>query len=283
MESKNRKCNICQGKLAAHDKLKGLLCCEQCGFLTADVSISEDELKQLYGKDYFHGEEYGDYTRDRKTIQKNFRRRLLALNRFVENPEQMKLYEIGCAYGFFLDVARPTYKSVSGIDISSDAALYAQTEMGLEVVSGDYLDTNASFDVCCMWDTIEHLKHPEKFIEKISSEISPNGIVAITTGDIGSLNARVRGRKWRQIHPPTHLHYFSTKTLTLLLENNGFEVVYKQHVGNWMSLDTIAYIILVFRQNKKKLYDLLKKTKLLNLNAYMNMGDTVFILAKKRG
>ena len=46
--------------------------------------------------------------------------------------------------------------------------------------------------------------------------------LALTTGDIGSVNARLRGHKWRMIHPPTHLHYFSAETMKALLDRHGF-------------------------------------------------------------
>ena len=60
-----------------------------------------------------------------------------------------------------------------------------------------------------MWDTIEHLKRPDLFVQKAAADLRPGGLIALTTGDIGSLNARLRGARWRMIHPPTHLHYFS--------------------------------------------------------------------------
>ena len=53
----------------------------------------------------------------------------------------------------------------------------------------------------------------------------------MTTGDIGSLMARWRGARWRQIHPPTHLHYFSKLTLAQLLERHGFTVAYAGYDG----------------------------------------------------
>ena len=48
-------------------------------------------------------------------------------------------------------------------------------------------------DVVCMWDTIEHLQHPHLYIERASANMNRGGVIAITTGDIGSLMARMRG------------------------------------------------------------------------------------------
>src|SRR5205823_6020812 len=154
---------------------------------------------------------YKDYVAERPLIEKHFRIRLKQLLRFVPNAAGKRLFEIGCAYGFFLSVAREHFAAVEGIDISEDAAGYAATTLKLPVHIGDFADHEFrnSPDVLCLWDTIEHVKDPDLYLEKCSRHMRPGGVIAITTGDIGSPIARFRGRRWRQIHPPTHLHYFS--------------------------------------------------------------------------
>src|SRR5262249_20847419 len=88
------------------------------------------------------------------------------------------------------------------------------------------------FDVVCLWDTIEHLPRPDLFLQKARQLLRPNGRLFLTTGDISSLNARLRGRKWRQIHPPSHLHYFSKDSIAKILRRTGFRA---------LALETAAY------------------------------------------
>ena len=163
---------------------------------------------------------------------------------------------------------------------------YASEVLGVEAKSGDFLEMETkSYDVCCMWDTIEHLSEPDKFIEKISSEISQGGILAITTSDIGSLNAKLRGKNWRQIHPPTHLHYFSVKTLKKLLDRCGFKTVHVSHPGNRVNVDTALYTMLCLKRDKEKLYKwligILKKLRLAEFNMPINFFDFMYIIAVK--
>ena len=70
-------------------------------------------------------------------------------------------------------------------------------------------------DVVCLWDTIEHLKNPDLYIEKVADNYDRGGMIAITTGDIGSLVARLRGSEV-ETDPPTHslTLLFSKLTLT---------------------------------------------------------------------
>jgi 2-polyprenyl-3-methyl-5-hydroxy-6-metoxy-1,4-benzoquinol methylase len=277
-------CIVCNST-KAEPFYPGILKCQQCGHVVADLLLSDQELFELYKKDYFFGDEYSDYVADKKIIQKNFKLRLKTLKTFIKPTVHSKLLEIGCAYGFFLDIAQSRFNQVQGIDITADGIRYAREVLKLDVLQGDLLkhDFGAQkFDVVCMWDTIEHLRQPEQYIEKISKSMESGALLAITTGDIGSLNARLRQEKWRLIHPPTHIHYFSKQSLANMLNNYGFDVVYNQYCGFYRSIDNIAYNIFVLRHKQPKLYKLLKSLRLTELDFYLNLYDIMYVIARKR-
>lgn len=275
-------CLVCGGRLGT-DRMAGLLRC-QCGFITAGMDVSFDELKRLYGKNYFHGDEYGNYIAEEESLKANFRGRLATLAACLSQPDQKSLFEIGCAYGFFLDLARGRFQSVAGIDISEEGVRYAATTFGLDVSCGDYLDASLGrpYDAFCLWDTIEHLAHPDRYIAKISREIAPGGLLALTTGDIGSLNARLRGSRWRMIHPPTHLHYFSVGTIGRLLDRYGFDVIHVEHPANLRTLGAVLYGILVLRWRMPGLYKAIASTKLNGLRIPLNLFDIMYVIARRR-
>jgi SAM-dependent methyltransferase len=274
---------VCGGAFAA-SALPGLLACGTCSFTTADLTVSDAELLRLYGHDYFAGQEYRDYVAERPLIQRNFKARLDRLLRYVKDPGSKRLFEIGSAYGFFLEVAGEHFRSVEGIDISVDAAAYARNELGVRVSAGEFLthEVAAPVDVVCLWDTIEHLRDPDLYIEKAGRHLTPGGVLVLTTGDIGSWIARWRGAQWRQIHPPTHLHYFSKRTLTRLLERQGFTVRYAGYDGMYRSVDMMAYILLNIKQSRPGLYRALKKLGVLNWNLYLNLYDILYMIATKK-
>jgi SAM-dependent methyltransferase len=280
----DRKCLVCGG--AYHPAaIRGLLECGNCRFITADVSLSPEELARLYGDRYFHGEEYRDYVSERELFGKQFHLRLKRLLRYVPAARRRRLFEIGSAYGFFLELALRYFPEVAGIDLSREAAAYASGVLGVPVSAGEFLDypLEGPVDVVCMWDTVEHLARPDLYIEKAAAHMPAGGILALTTGDVGSVIARWRKDKWRQIHPPSHLQYFSKDTLRLLLEKRGFEVRYMGYAGCYRSMDTIAYIILALHRGMPGLYAKLKATGLLNWSFYSNFYDIVYVIAEKRG
>lgn len=256
---------------------KNLNQCKKCNLVYFKKEENVD-VGSLYQEGYFSGEEYFDYKNDKLILQKNFARCLREIRKYIKSG---KLFEIGCAYGFFLDLAKK-YFSVEGIDIAKHPTTYAKNELGLTVSTGHYTECtlDKKYDVFCLWDTIEHLESPEKFIEKISSELNPGGYLFLTTGDIGSLLAKARGKKWRMIHPPTHLFYFSKSTITKLLKKYGFGVIKITHPGIYRSFKQILYSLFFLNKKKpsKMIGGLINK---FDIPIYINTFDIMMVIAKK--
>lgn len=279
----NNLCLVCGGNLKS-SPIKGLVRCASCDFITANIDISDEELGKLYGRDYFHGEEYLNYNEESESLKVNFRRRISDIVKIYPSMKEASLFEIGCAYGYFLKEVAPSVKNAMGIDVSNDAVAEAVMNQKVNAVCGDYLiyQIERPVDIITMWDTIEHLRRPDLFIRKAFNDLKGNGLLAITTGDISSLNARLRGGSWRMIHPPTHLHYFSVKTLTKLLHTNGFNVEYVSHPGNARTLRSVLYFITMIKSNKPKLYKYISNWSLFNLSLTVNLFDIMFVIARKK-
>lgn len=265
---------------------KTLKKCSNCGFITANLDISEEKLKEYYSENYFKGEEYLDYIADKDVIQYNFKKRLKKICKTKSSVEINNVLEIGCAYGFFGDELRKNLTTVDykGIDVSEDAVKYGANELKLKLQAISYLDLPApekKYSDVFMWDVIEHLQKPHEFIAKLSNEIKAGGNLYITTGDISRMLPKIQKSKWRLIHPPTHLHYFSKKTLSKLLKDNGFEVKNISYPPIYRSISQIFYSLFLLNKKEKawktKLFNKISKEKYLKMNTY----DIMFVIARK--
>lgn len=258
--------------------------CPACGFVTRRHIPGADEIAALFGEQYFSGSEYADYKRERDSLETNFRDRLQRLLPLVDNPSSKRLFEIGCAYGFFLETAKNRFAAVRGIDISEPAARFARDELALDVDSGDYMDYGRAegFDVFCIWDSIPVLREPDRYFEKIAADIAPGGILAVSAGDAGSLNARLRGPKWRIMRQKTILHNFSRDAMTRFLERKGFRVIKVYYPGQSRSVRAICRGVLGEDYERSVIGRLLMMFGLMDRSLVLNFRDMMMVIAVRR-
>jgi 2-polyprenyl-3-methyl-5-hydroxy-6-metoxy-1,4-benzoquinol methylase len=281
-----RKCIICDS--TSHTLLYNdtLVKCNSCSFISANMEISDEELKVIYSENYFKGNEYLDYLSDKLAIQKNFSKRLKQIGIKNNSINTVNTLEIGCAYGFFGEVFTTAYKNVrfTGMDIVPEAIDYGKHTLGLDLRLQDYLSFPATdqYTHVFMWDVIEHLPRPDQFIEKIAKETSPGSELHITTGDIGALLPRFQKQKWRMIHPPSHLHYFSKSSITQLLEKNQFEVKTVLYKPVYRSVKQIFYSLFLLNKPGTKLRENIFKRIPEKWFVPLNTYDIMHVIAIKK-
>ena len=273
-------CILCSTDASHHALYPGILKCPSCGLVFADAHVSAYDLRQLYQRKYFFGDEYLNYLEDKPVLQKNFTARIRTLRRFSTGGG---LFEIGSAYGFFLELAQRHWNA-EGCDMSEEACRYAQ-QQGLKATSGEFLHlplNENQYDVVALWDTIEHLARPDLYVERASRLLKRGGVLCATTGDIGSTMSILRKHRWRLIHPPTHLYYFDRSTIERLFVKHGLEIVHFEHCGYYRSLQQMLYTLLVLNHEtpfRKRLYQILKPV--FGFSLYLNLYDIMFVIARK--
>lgn len=245
--------------------------------------MTGDEIAALYGERYFNGEEYSNYLDEEESLRLNFKKRNRLISRYLD-ASSCSMLEVGCAYGFYVEEASQHFKTCMGIDVAKNAVEYGKKYRKLELVNGNFLEHDFGenrFDLICMWDTIEHLENPKAFTLRANKLLKKNGLFAFTTGDISALVPRFRGSKWRMIHPPTHLQYFSKKSVSKLMESNGFEIVVIKHEGLHRTIGNISYNLFVLRNSLPWVHKLLTKCHLTELPLYLNTFDVMTVICRK--
>jgi 2-polyprenyl-3-methyl-5-hydroxy-6-metoxy-1,4-benzoquinol methylase len=106
----------------------------------------------------------------------------------VGAPSGARMLDIGCGYGFGLDVARALFGwTVTGADPSA-AAARGRSELGLDIRPGLIDDTavfspDERFDVVFASEVLEHVPDPRAFLAVIRDRLAPGGVLALTTPD----------------------------------------------------------------------------------------------------
>lgn len=278
-------CIIC-GNNGFVDLYNGLLKkCTSCGFITASYDMQRFDADQIYDETYFNGNEYENYLRDKDVFLLNYNKRIEFLKKKDPARAFTNVLELGCAYGFFGLALKGRFpeSNYTGIDITPTPINYGKEALGLNLVCGDYLDykPGTHYTDIFMWDVIEHLPSPELFIEKIHTDLATKGRLYLTTGDISTLIPKIQGRKWRMIHPPSHLHYFSKKTISMLLEKKGFKVVSVTYPPVSRSLKQIYYSLFLLNKKEKFFHKKMHSAIPENFNVPLNTFDIMLVVAEK--
>lgn len=202
--------------------------CDTCDMVYCDFIPSQKELAEYYSEGYFKGSPdrrgYYDYAADESLLKASFLPKLRLVNRFA--PRIGSLLDIGCAAGYFVELAIGQGWEACGLEISNFAANMARRR-GLPVVNGTSpaMFKAEHFDAITMWDVVEHLPDPLEFLREANRVLRPRGVVSLCTGRIDSLVAKLWGRHSRIFNPPQHLTFFSRRSLERVLKLAGFRVL----------------------------------------------------------
>lgn len=248
-----KKCIVCNGDAFEQIYKDILQKCSICGFVRAGLEFGRNDLREVYSKKYFEGEEYFNYQADKSILQLNFKRRLKHFLKKVDERTVTNVLELGCAYGFFAEIINKCLKiGYIGFDVVPEAVAYGREQLRQNLVCCDYLDYEVPPDTYSdvfMWDVIEHLPDPDEVMMKISTEIKTGGRLCLTTGDFESLLSRLQGARWRMVHPPSHIQYFSPKTIAMFLSNYGFDVLKISYTPVYRSVQQIFYSLCLLNKN----------------------------------
>jgi len=236
------RCNLCDADdTAPVAEIDGfhIVRCRQCGLVYVNPRYREELLQEIYTETYYdhdgikNGLEffgYDNYLEDEENIKITFAKRLNTIERYANKG---KLLDIGCATGFFLDLARSRGWQVVGSEVSEFSVRYARERFGLDVRLGTlgelHFDEQA-FDVVTMWDVIEHVSDPMGELQRVRRILRDGGLLSIITPDVGSLVARLLGSRWEEFRRVReHVYFFSRRTMTKALHRAGFEVLRIEH------------------------------------------------------
>jgi 2-polyprenyl-3-methyl-5-hydroxy-6-metoxy-1,4-benzoquinol methylase len=266
--------------------------CPSCGLVFRAELPDEQALSQIYDENYFrdqpdradrHG--YADYLRDASLHRANARRRLGLLATLMPRPG--RLLDVGCAAGFFVDEARRAGWEASGMDVSAAMVNWARSELGAPVIRANFAQTDVAqplFDAITMWDYIEHSIDPRRDFGKAREHLRPGGILALSTGDIGTLSARLAGHRWHLLTPEHHNFFFETKTLRRLLEDTGFDVLEARHRASVYSVGHVLYKLAASGRlgAVRRAASRLGRSSVGHAGVPINLYDIVTVVARRR-
>lgn len=165
--------------------------------------------------------------------QRRFRRSKGYLERIAkllfQSPKQIRLLDVGCSSGAFLNTAVDLGFLAEGIEPAPKAATAAQAA-GLKVrqgllQQGEYAD--GQFDAVTLFEVIEHLQQPLELLQDIYRILRPGGILLIGTGNAASWSMSAMGERWEYLDIAKHgghISFYNPQSIATLAQRSGFSV-----------------------------------------------------------
>lgn len=289
-------CYLCKNPIELFLRKNGydVYACPSCGLKSTKLNVPYTQfIKEFYSAGYFTGVSsrgaYSNYGADKPYITRTMRKFIAMLkasegSRTTTTP---RLLDVGCAYGYFVELAIRAGYDAYGIDPSSHAAAKAKARLNGRIAEGTIGSVkfpDNHFDVITMLDVVEHLSDPRADLRRTTEFLAPEGRILIATGDTESLAAKLLGRRWSFYHPPQHLYFFNTSTMTTLLNQSGLVPTKWFRVGKWLSLQYIFHLARTTGESKfaEWLYPMMETLPVGRIPLYLSMRDNMVVIAKRK-
>lgn len=215
--------------------------CVKCGHQFVQPSPQPQFLKAFYSS-YMSEAKDGFYMeRASEVITPGFRSRYgkwLDRVREALKTQSPVLLDVGTGLGMFLRLAKEKGFEVAGVEPNREAATELENRYGISVHCCllEDLSTKEKYDAVTMLDIIEHMSDPRKAIDIVNGVLKPGGLLLIEVpvrdsfihwavkGVYRATLSRVK-RPILQVYGVHHLQYFSSRSIKVFLEENGFKVV----------------------------------------------------------
>lgn len=254
--------------------------CAQCGHRQTNPRLELEEVLKGYATAIDP-----NHVNQDKYREKTFVRTVSRLNSLAElrDSPRVRVLDIGCASGAFLNSVKRKY-SWEGVGLEPSVWMcnYGKKTYGLDLRPGYFsaeLFPPSSFDLVTLWDVIEHISEPNQILCAVSKVLEKNGCLIINVPNSNSAAARILGRRWPFILA-VHIHYFTSKSINQILENNGFELVeekpYFQSLGIGYLIKRF-FSILGWQSKNLELFSALDR-----FSITYNMGQTTFVAKRKQ-
>lgn len=240
-----RPCPNCGGS-DFHPELKKdhleIVRCSACDLVFTNPLFDENTYLELYQTD-----EYSSIVKELNVDSHNYRverfgrERVEAIRKASATDGTLKLLDVGCNTGFFVQAAAEVGWDALGIDLN-EAGIEFGRQKGLNLKKCDLFelgDEKNSFDVITLFDVLEHLTNPREVLIRAHSLLKTGGLLYLYVPNYDSASRYLMGHDAHFIWPSHHLTYFTPITIKDFCERNGeFELISLETEG----LDLADYI-----------------------------------------
>lgn len=202
-----------------------------------------------------------------------------ALRELEKHTNKRTLLEVGSNIGFTLNLARRLGFDASGCEINERCRKFSELVFDLRI-HPDLFELNESFDIVIMNDVLEHFPEPDRAVRKLKDVLNDDGLVFIQLPNNKSSLAKKLKSDWDYYLVPDHTYHFSPESLTLFMDNNGFEKVWGRTASGIYDFPLIRMLPASFQRS---INNLLNHSRLYHPGLYKRRnGELIQAIFRKK-
>ncbi len=151
-----------------------------------------------------------------------------SIRQFMNERKLKSLLDVGCGTGRMVKYFNDKNFKALGCDIYDDALKTARRinnkKSIIKAPATKLPFKRSSFDMLTAISLIEHLtpREAEKFIKEAKRVLKPGGFIFLVTPNYSTPIRLLQGKKWFAYSDPTHINFYTPKSLAALLRLFGF-------------------------------------------------------------
>jgi glycosyltransferase involved in cell wall biosynthesis len=150
-----------------------------------------------------------------------------------------KILDLGCSSGLLSERLREMGHHVTGVDLNELGSIRDRTDAFFcaDLNDGIPSEVGRGFDIVLMADVLEHLVNPGALLTQVRDVLAPDGTAILCVPNMGHWYPRFRSTvgmfdyDQRGILDATHLRFFTRRSITRLVERQGYTIRRIEGVG----------------------------------------------------
>jgi len=238
-------CEICSAPMQNYslDNNNVLYKCTKCRHITRDLSVSDcNSREQAWGGSGLF-DKLRNYLAFKSIVKKS-----------ITNSEHV--FEIGFGSGWLLKQFLKIGKKIAGVD-KETLKVYIEEDVTKngEIFFGnaeDFQIPNEKYDLVLAIHLVEHLIDVKKVFKSAYDGLKKGGSFYIMTPSGDSDGLKLFKTAWWNLEDPTHIRFFSEKSIRIALEQAGFKkITINKSLLDSMTVEVNSFIRLFYAPKGK--------------------------------
>ena len=274
LTKKKFPCYLCKSLNKKKDFIKvnekyKLVKCKKCELVSPNIDVLNipnytDKIYLDYSKNYHSISKKKNSKYREKLLNERFK---YCIEQNFKNLNNIKVLEIGSGTGEFLKLLHKKKIDYKGLEVDPMQLDYAK-KIRLNVNNNSIDDEkDNTFDIILMFDVLEHVVDPVKFMKTTYKKLKKKGILISYMPNINSMSFNLMGGKHNLVYPFEHLNFFNKKSINYLANKTNFKVKKIETYG----LDMIDYFFYREFNDKRKYFNSILK----EINLIQNHIDSI--------